>query len=251
MPDINTPEIFGLHPNAEISYFTNAAKGVWANLLAMQTTSAQTASGVNREEYVGKVGQEILSKLPNEFDVRELRKKFGDKPSPTQIVLMQELERFNILINTIGISLQNLQRALMGEIGMSSNLDDLAFSLFNGFLPLMWRKLAPQTEKNLSNWIMHFEKRFAQYKAWNDNDEPLVMWLSGLHIPESYLTALVQTTCRAKGWALDKSTLYTVVTKHTNPAQITERLAHGCYIKGLYLEGARWDIKRNCLSRQL
>ena len=39
------------------------------------------------------------------------------------------------------------------------------------------------------------------------------MWLSGLHIPESYLTALVQATCRKNGWPLDKSTLYTSVTE--------------------------------------
>ena len=69
------------------------------------------------------------------------------------------------------------------------------------------------------------------------------MWLSGLHIPESYLTALVQTTCRLKNWALDKSTLYTVVTKMKSPAEIKKRLDFGCYIQGLYLEGARWNIE--------
>lgn len=43
--------------------------------------------------------------------------------------------------------------------------------------------------------------------------EPHVLWLSGLHIPESYLTALVQATCRKNQWPLDKSTLYTNVTE--------------------------------------
>ena len=43
--------------------------------------------------------------------------------------------------------------------------------------------------------------------------EPYVLWLSGLHIPESYLTALVQATCRKNQWPLDKSTLYTSVTE--------------------------------------
>lgn len=50
------------------------------------------------------------------------------------------------------------------------------------------------------------------------------MWLSGLHIPESYVTALVQTTCRLKNWPLDKSTLYTVVTRYTEPEQVNEEL---------------------------
>ena len=57
--------------------------------------------------------------------------------------------------------------------------------------------------------------------------EPAVMWLSGLHIPESYLTALVQATCRKNGWPLDKSTLYTAVTKWTAPDEVTEKAHQG------------------------
>lgn len=53
------------------------------------------------------------------------------------------------------------------------------------------------------------------------------MWLSGLHIPESYLTALVQATCRKNGWPLDKSTLYTSVTQWQNAEDVTERAHQG------------------------
>lgn len=67
------------------------------------------------------------------------------------------------------------------------------------------------------------------------------MWLSGLHIPESYTTALIQTTCRAKDWALDKSDMFTIVTKVYDPKEITDRLEHGTYVTGLYIEGARWN----------
>lgn len=57
--------------------------------------------------------------------------------------------------------------------------------------------------------------------------EPPVMWLSGLHIPESYLTALVQATCRKNGWPLDKSTLYTSVTQWQSADDVTERAHQG------------------------
>lgn len=57
--------------------------------------------------------------------------------------------------------------------------------------------------------------------------EPNVMWLSGLHIPESYLTALVQATCRKNGWPLDKSTNYTTVTEYVNADDVTERAHQG------------------------
>jgi len=76
------------------------------------------------------------------------------------------------------------------------------------------------------------------------------MWLSGLHIPESYLSGLVQTTCRRKRWPLDKSTLYTKVTSMLDASEVKERAADGCYIEGLALEGAAWDHAQQCLRRQ-
>lgn len=56
-----------------------------------------------------------------------------------------------------------------------------------------------------------------------DEGEPKVMWLSGLHIPESYLTALVQAACRKNGWPLDLSTLYTQVTQYQSEEEVTDR----------------------------
>lgn len=76
------------------------------------------------------------------------------------------------------------------------------------------------------------------------------MWISGLHIPQSYMTALVQTTCRKKKWALDKSTLYSIVTKYQNPSEIKEAPEDGCYITGLSIEGAAWNLEEGCLQRQ-
>ena len=114
----------------------------------------------------------------------------------------------------------------------------------------MWAKLAPQTLKKLGSWIDHLMKRMSQYNEWLTKDDLSVVWLSGLHIPESYLTALVQTTCRKKKWALDKSTLYTDVTKIRDPSEIKKKPENGCYITGLFLEGAQWDIENQCLKRQ-
>ena len=54
-----------------------------------------------------------------------------------------------------------------------------------------------------------------------------MIWLSGLHVPASYLTALVQATCRRNGWPLDKSTLYTTVTNYTDPEEVNEHSGQG------------------------
>jgi dynein heavy chain len=63
------------------------------------------------------------------------------------------------------------------------------------------------------------------------------------------LTALVQFTCRKKKWALDKSTLYTIVTNYPSAEIIKKRPEDGCYISGLFIEGAAWDLESQCLKR--
>uniref|UniRef100_A0A8C5JYE8 Dynein, axonemal, heavy chain 10 n=1 Tax=Jaculus jaculus TaxID=51337 RepID=A0A8C5JYE8_JACJA len=249
LPLANTPEVFGLHPNAEIGYYTQAARDMWGHLLELQPQTGESSSGISRDDYIGQVAKDIENKMPKIFDLDQVRKHLGLSISPTSVVLLQELGRFNKLVLRMTRSLAELQRALAGEVGMSNELDDVAKSLFLGQIPNIWRKLAPDTLKSLGNWIIYFLRRFSQYTQWVNESEPSVMWLSGLHIPESYLTALVQATCRRNGWPLDRSTLFTQVTKFQDAEEVNERAGQGCFVSGLYLEGADWDIERGCLVK--
>lgn len=243
------PSVFGLHPNAEIGYLTSATRSLWKNLVDLQPRTASSSGGMSREEVIERSAENIQRNVPEPVDILVVKKKLG-VPSPTAIVLLQELERWNVLVLTMASSLVDLKRALKGEIGMSESLDELASSLFNGYLPGMWRRLCPNTQKGLGSWIEHFKHRFEQYESWIEEGEPKVMWLSGLHIPESYLTALVQAACRQRNWPLDKSVMYTKVTKFSSPDQVEERPEMGCYVSGLYLEGAAWDLEESCLIPQ-
>uniref|UniRef100_A0A7S2K9S5 AAA+ ATPase domain-containing protein n=1 Tax=Leptocylindrus danicus TaxID=163516 RepID=A0A7S2K9S5_9STRA len=264
LPLTNSPSVFGLHPNAEIGYLMKRTTSMWANLIALQPRTSSADEGLSRDDHIAKIAADVLLKVPiinldvGSFDLLDIRSKLihrnsGKPPTPCQVVLLQELERWNKLCLLMASSLLSLQKALAGEIGTSDSLDAIGDALFNGFLPACWAKLAPATEKKLGSWMSHFTHRYDQYVRWIDEGEPKVMWLSGLHIPESYLTALVQTTCRRKGWPLDKSAIYTRVTKYMNLAEILEEEAtheDGCYVSGLYLEGAGWDIEKGQLKRQ-
>ncbi|XP_061762564.1 dynein axonemal heavy chain 10-like [Nerophis ophidion] len=249
LPLANTPEVMGLHSNAEIGYYTQAAKDMWLHLIDLQPQTGESGGSISRDEYITQVAQDIQNKLPAIFDLDVIRKKFGTEVSPTSVVLLQELERFNTLVARMKRSLAELQRALAGEVGMSSELDEVARALFNGQIPAIWKKLAPDTLKSLGNWMIHFKRRFEQYRFWVDDTEPKVMWLSGLQIPESYLTALVQAACRQNGWPLDLSTLYTEVTRFCDENEVNERPLQGCFVSGLYLEGADWDMEMDCLVK--
>ena len=103
----------------------------------------------------------------------------------------------------------------------------------------------------LGSWMNHFTRRMDQYSAWIDEGEPAVMWLSGLGIPESYLTALVQTASRRRNWALDRTTMFTRVTDVVDGyGEIDAKPEDGCYVIGLQLEGAAWDLEKGNLRYQ-
>jgi dynein heavy chain len=219
-------------------------------LIEFQPRVGTIGTGTLREEYIAAAAADIIAKIPEPFD----RIKLVDlipTPTPTQVVLLQEVEAWNNLVIQMTTSLKNLQRALKGEIGMSAELDELSISLYNGTLPSMWAKYAPATKMKLPTWLEHFYKRYKQYEKWiATKEDPVVMWLSGLHTPESYLTALVQVTCKKYKWPLDRTTLTTRVTKWTNPDEVKEKPQDGCYVHGLYLEGAGWDVEKGVLRRQ-
>ena len=70
---------------------------------------------------------------------------------------------------------------------------------------------------------------------------------AGLFNPQSFLTAVMQTTARKNGWPLDKTVIATDVTRFS-PEQVDGPPKDGVYIHGLFLEGARWDDKLGALD---
>jgi len=247
LPINQSPAVFGLHPNAEINYFLSSAQDIYSGLMAMQTGDGGDSGGVSKEDIIGSTASDIQTRIPKE----ELRFLKEGVPTPLEVVLCQEIERYEGLVKQMMANLADLKRALKGEIGMSQSLDEFGTSLFNGQLPSLWSAKAPQTQKPLASWMIHFLKRHKQYHDWSQLGDPDVFWLSALQIPESLLSALVQASCRRRGWALDKSTTYTRVTKFTDKSQVSAKLLDGTYVEGLYLEGARWDLEKGCLARQL
>jgi len=59
IPIFTNPNVFGLHTNAEIIYYSNYAKALWFHTLSMQTSEGGEGGGTNREEYVSNVASDI------------------------------------------------------------------------------------------------------------------------------------------------------------------------------------------------
>ena len=84
---------------------------------------------VNREEKVKAIVDDILDKIPDQFNMVEIMLKVEER-TPYVIVAFQECERMNNLMKEMKRSLRELDLGLKGELTISSDMEDLSNSLF-------------------------------------------------------------------------------------------------------------------------
>ena len=84
--------------------------------------------------------------------------------------------------------------------------------------------------------------RIKELEGWtSDFNLPSSVWLPGFFNPQSFLTAIMQSTARKNELPLDKMCLTCEVTKK-QPGEVQQNMREGAYIHGLFMEGARWDV---------
>ncbi|KAI9150964.1 hypothetical protein H9P43_009579 [Blastocladiella emersonii ATCC 22665] len=244
LPLVDSPEVFGLHPNADISSQTKQSQSMLETILSIQPKDSGGGSGETREDAVKRIANDLLSKLPDDFDknrVKECLKKQGG-PKPLNIFLGQEVDRMQTVLTVARNDLQDLKLAIDGTIICSAQLQQALDALYDARVPATWAKVSWQGA-TLGLWFTELVLRFQQYHTWVFDGRPLVFWLTGLFNPQGFLTAIRQEITRVHaGWALDNVRLAPEVVKQMKE-DITAPPSEGLYIHGLFIEGAGWDRK--------
>lgn len=139
LPLIQTPEVYGMHDNADISKDLNETGLLISSVLLTQDSVSSSSGGKSQDDICRDIATEILSKLPPDFNVAEAQRLFPVKYDESMnTVLIQELVRFNRLLSTVRESLQQVLKALKGLVVMSKDLEDVVSGLSLGKLPDMW-----------------------------------------------------------------------------------------------------------------
>ncbi|XP_045153350.1 dynein axonemal heavy chain 1 [Echinops telfairi] len=240
LPLNDIPEIFGLHDNANITFAQNETAALLAAIIQLQPKSS-SAGGQGREEVVEDLAQSILLKVPEPTNLQWVMTKYPVLYEESMnTVLVQEVIRYNRLLQVITQSLRDLLKALKGLVVMSSQLELMAASLYNNAVPELWMAKAYPSLKPLASWVMDLLQRLDFVQTWIQEGIPAVFWISGFFFPQAFLTGTLQNFARKSIISIDTISFDFKVLGQQLSA-ITERPIEGCYIHGLFLEGARWD----------
>ena len=89
----------------------------------------------------------------------------------------------------------------------------------------------------MSAWYADLLLRIKELEGWtSDFNLPSSVWLPGFFNPQSFLTAIMQSTARKNELPLDKMCLVCEVTKKLTREEIPSPPRDGANVHGLYME---------------
>uniref|UniRef100_A0A8D3C4I0 AAA+ ATPase domain-containing protein n=1 Tax=Scophthalmus maximus TaxID=52904 RepID=A0A8D3C4I0_SCOMX len=239
------PCVFGLHSNADITKDNQETNLLLNGVLS--TLPRQTGGGAKSPQVlVDELAEDILSKLPADFDVQmviELYPVVYEESMNT--VLRQEIIRFNRLTQVVRVSLVNIQKALKGQIVMSSELESVFNSMLLGKVPAVWAAKSYPSLKPMGSYVTDLLARLHFLQDWIDRGPPTVFWLSGFYFTQSFLTGVSQNFARKYTIPID------YIGFEFEETDMDEKPEDGAYVKGLFMEGARWDRENMVIGESL
>ncbi|XP_015175416.1 PREDICTED: dynein heavy chain 3, axonemal [Polistes dominula] len=247
LPINQAPEVYGLHDNADITKDNQESMQLLADALLTQPQISGVTAERDVDEMVYNLAADILSKMPAQFDMVDVAEKYPVLyMNSMNTVLRQELNKFNQLTNVIKSTLTNVQKAIKGQVLMSPELEEVFTCMNIGKVPSAWDRKSYPSLKPLGSYINDLLARIQFLQDWIDNDAPIIFWISGFFFTQSFLTGVLQNHARKHKIPIDLIEFDFEITKFETT--VDRSPSTGVYIKGLFLEGARWNRETSSLD---
>lgn len=261
LPPVDSPNIFGLHTNADLTYRLKEAMEMLTTIIETQPKETGSGAGKSIDELVKEQAQDLLSRMPPNFveevfrvQITKLRgpPKLDERGflAPLNTFLFQELQRLQTIIAIVRSNLENLAMAIDGTVVMTEDLLEDLNAVFDARVPKKWTYDASGAEiswlmPNLGGWFTGLLDRYTQLNTWLEcgRREMKSYWITGFTNAQGFLTGIRQEVTRQNKknqWALDDVVTHTEVLT-VDRERIKELPEEGQNIDGLFIEGARWN----------
>ncbi|XP_045920170.1 dynein axonemal heavy chain 2 isoform X2 [Micropterus dolomieu] len=249
LPPTEHPEVFGQHSNADIASQIAETRTLFDTLLSLQpqvTSPSAAGARPSREDKVLELLADMRGKIPALIDYEGTRSLLQDNPSPLNVVLLHEIQRYNSLLDTIISSLVELEKGIKGLVVMSSSLEETFHCIYDARVPPLWEKAYPSL-KPLAAWTRDLCQRVNHFASWAETGQPPnLFWLSSFTFPNGFLTAVLQSSARQHNISVDTLS-WDFIVSTVDDSNLLYPPKDGVFVRGLYLEGAGWDKKNSCL----
>merc|ERR1712100_67196 len=120
--------------------------------------------------------------------------------------------------------------------------------MFLNAVPSGWESKAYPSLKPLLAWNAELLERLEFISNWVADGKPGVFWISGFYFPQAFLTGTLQNFARKHQLPVDTISFDFKVRTETAADLFDKPPADGVYIRGLFLEGARWNMDKMSLD---
>jgi len=190
------PEAYGQHTNAEINSQTIDSLELLDAILSLQPAVA--AGGGSAEDKSLAEIETLRNSIPSDLiNIQSLKHKLARDHDPLNIVLIQEVARYNNLLTIIRQTLTQLELGIMGLDLISPELEKMMTAFGENKVPEQWA-FAYFSTKPLSNWKEDLGRRYEFFKEWVTSGTPNAFWISAFTFPTGFTTGLLQRFSRKK-----------------------------------------------------
>merc|ERR1712054_166544 len=268
IPPVDSPLIFGLHTNADLTYRNLESNSMLAVIQDTQPKDSGGGGGLTADEIVKEKCEDTLSKMPPDFveelfraQITKLKGPPGSSDkgfqAPLNIFLFQELQRLQRIIGIVRSNLKNLSMAIDGTVVMTVELLDDLNAIFDARVPKAWTHDASGQEiswllPNMGGWFTGLIDRFNLLQGWLENSRSAMKgyWLTGFTNAQGFLTGMRQEVTRQHKkdqWALDDVITHSEILPF-DLDRVKDVPEEGQNIHGLFIEGGKWNRQEGKLD---
>jgi len=236
----------GLSRNASTITARNQAMSIFNSLIEIQPTLVVASGSMSEEQFSLNLIESLIKEIPNPFNIYTFTKSI-DISDTINTVLHHEVLLYNQLLVYLKNSLITLQKGLKGFVVIDEELEHVHKRILANKIPESWLRFSYPSILTLRSYIDDLKQRISFLDHWIRNGKPKVFRLSAFYHPEEFLTAVLQVFARKHKVPFDRLQFSTIILDTTNPDTIAKEPEDGIYVENLFMEGAKWDLKKRAL----